>query len=697
MPQKGVVLSEALAHLEDQVTNCSLKDHHAWEQLATELSAVQAEVPDTRDKAHGLMRWCGEGLRTLAQGRAADVLALIEALSMALSALAQYFHSDPDGTECLEEAEKAIMEQVQDDPLQKTESPHAHSPQTSGDNKRHDHSSALDDLARELLQLEPDDAERLQAFRGSLQQFAEDQRFSETVRTIITPAIITCEEIVEQRCSDPQKALEEIGLLIEQAMAADENTDDGRKPSAAVDYPAREKEADQGGQPGADEEAIDYMPKDADPDILKEFVTESTELITNAEEALLELENDPDDTESVSTVFRAFHTIKGTSAFLEVSIVSDLAHHAETLLSRVRDGEIRYGGTYAELSLYSIDMLKDLIQGVNNALGGKPLHMPEGYHDLIALLQNPHQEGDDEDTDEEVAADSPRIGDILVAQAHVDRSLIEDAVGRKSGLTVGEELLKNKAVTVKDVAKALRTQKRMKSGNKIIESSVRVQTDRLDRLIDMVGEMVIAHSMIAQDAGIAANKDQELQKKIGHTSKIVRELQDLSMSMRMVPLKSTFQKMARIVRDLANKTGKNVRFVTEGEDTEIDRNMVDLISDPLMHMVRNAVDHGIDAPEERMQRGKPEEGTVNLSAYHSAGNVVVEIRDDGRGLDRAAIVEKAKSKGILSGESSLSEREALQLIFEPGFSTAKTVTDVSGRGVGLDVVKRNIPKLSDFC
>ena len=209
-------------------------------------------------------------------------------------------------------------------------------------------------------------------------------------------------------------------------------------------------------------------------------------------------------------------------------------------------------------------------------------------------------------------------------------------------------MLKDDAVSVKDVAKALRTQKRIKSAGKIIESSVRVQTDRLDRLIDMVGEMVIAHSMIAQDGGIVNNRNQDLQKKIAHTSKIVRELQDLSMSMRMVPLKATFQKMARIVRDLANKTGKNVRFITEGEDTEIDRNMVDLINDPLMHMVRNSVDHGIDSLDEREKRGKPIHGTVKLSAYHSAGNVVVEIRDDGRGLDRNAIIDKAKNKGLIN-------------------------------------------------
>jgi two-component system chemotaxis sensor kinase CheA len=220
-----------------------------------------------------------------------------------------------------------------------------------------------------------------------------------------------------------------------------------------------------------------------------------------------------------------------------------------------------------------------------------------------------------------------------------------------------------------------------------------VSTQRLDRLIDMVGELVIAHSMVAQDQLVVNGNHHELVKKISHTSKIVRELQDISMSMRMVPLKATFNKMARLVRDLARKVGKNVHFITEGEDTEIDRNLVDIINDPLVHMVRNAVDHGIETPEVRKKQGKPEYGTVTLSAYHSAGNVVVEIKDDGKGLDRGMIVEKACEKGLIDEGSSLSDREVFNLIFEPGFSTAEIVTDVSGRGVGMDVVKKNIESL----
>jgi two-component system chemotaxis sensor kinase CheA len=227
----------------------------------------------------------------------------------------------------------------------------------------------------------------------------------------------------------------------------------------------------------------------------------------------------------------------------------------------------------------------------------------------------------------------------------------------------------------------------------IKESSVRVPVERLDRFIDMVGELVVAHSMVVQDETVAAGGHHELTKKVGQTTKIVRELQRMSMSMRMIPLKGTFQKMARLVRDLARKAGKNVSFLTEGEDTEIDRNMVDIINDPLVHMVRNAVDHGIEPPGDRERTGKPVNGVVQLSAYHSAGNVVVEIRDDGRGLDREAILSKALERGLITTIDGLSDEEVYGLIFQPGFSTARTVSEVSGRGVGMDVVKTNIESL----
>ena len=436
-------------------------------------------------------------------------------------------------------------------------------------------------------------------------------------------------------------------------------------------------------------EPEDYMPDDPDLDLIGEFITESTDLIEKAEDALLALENDPDDMESVGMIFRAFHTVKGTAAFMELDLIAEMGHHAESLLSRVRDREIQYSGGYADLSLKALDMIKELIGLVQEALGGEPLVKPAGYDELMVVLADPEAHGVSADEDDTAV---PRLGDLLIAQGKADREEVEDAVKAPDEGPIGGKLVKAKAATVKDVGQALRAQRKIK-GKATVESSVRVSTSRLDRLIDMVGELVIAHSMVAQDEVITDSQNHELAKKVSHTSKIVRGLQDMSMSMRMVPLKGAFNKMARLVRDLSKKVGKKVNFVTEGEDTEIDRNLVDVINDPLVHMVRNSVDHGIETPDVRVANGKPEAGTVKLSAYHSAGSVVVEIEDDGKGLDKEVILAKGVEHGLADAGANLSDREIHNLIFEPGFSTAKEVTDVSGRGVGMDVVKRNIESL----
>ena len=363
----------------------------------------------------------------------------------------------------------------------------------------------------------------------------------------------------------------------------------------------------------------------------------------------------------------------------------------------MREREIRYSGGYADLSLRTLDMLKELILSVQEALGGQPLLKPHGYGELMRLLEDPEKAGitdEIEDPEPTASESTSRVGDILVAQGKVKREAVEMAMADTNRNPIGAKLVKSKAASVTDVAHALRTQRNLESARRqVVDSSVRVPTERLDRFIDMVGELVVAHSMVAQDDIVASGSHHDLFKKVTHTSKIVRELQDMSMSMRMIPFKATFRKMARLVRDLARKVGKNVTFLTEGEDTEIDRNMVDIINDPLVHMVRNAIDHGIELPEDRQKAGKPPHGTLRLSAYHSAGSVVVEIKDDGKGLDRHAIVEKAIERGLIADGGGLSDRDVFNLVFEPGFSTAQVVSDVSGRGVGMDVVKKSIENL----
>jgi len=251
---------------------------------------------------------------------------------------------------------------------------------------------------------------------------------------------------------------------------------------------------------------------------------------------------------------------------------------------------------------------------------------------------------------------------------------------------VGEILVERGKVKAKDVVQALREQR-------VAEATVKIEARKLDSLMDMVGELVIAQSMIRQNPALLSLPDPKLHQDIGQLARITSELQKTAMALRMVPIRQAFQKMIRLVRDLAKKSGKRVQLQMEGEETEIDRNMVEEIYEPLVHMVRNAIDHGIEPPEERRARGKPEEGTVLLRAYHKGGNIVIEISDDGRGLDPEKILKRAREQGLVAEGEELSDKEVLHLIFRPGFSTAEEVTDVSGRGVGMDVVKKAVEKL----
>jgi len=222
---------------------------------------------------------------------------------------------------------------------------------------------------------------------------------------------------------------------------------------------------------------------------------------------------------------------------------------------------------------------------------------------------------------------------------------------------------------------------------------VKVDTTKLDNLVDMIGELVIAQSLVQQNPVFASIHDQKLSRDFSQLKRITADLQKVSMSLRMIPIRQTFQKMIRLVRDLARKSGKRVDLAMSGEETEIDRNMVDALYEPLVHMIRNSVDHGIESPGERAGHGKSETGQIWLRAYQKGGNVVIEIEDDGQGLNREKILKKAKARGLVAEGMALSESQFDNLIFEPGFSTADQVTDVSGRGVGMDVVKRAIEKL----
>ncbi|MCA9414847.1 MAG: chemotaxis protein CheW [Candidatus Omnitrophica bacterium] len=438
-----------------------------------------------------------------------------------------------------------------------------------------------------------------------------------------------------------------------------------------------------------------------DPEMAACFAGEASEHLETAEIELLTLETDPSNEESLNAVFRAFHTIKGSSALLGLNELSTLAHEAENLLGLARDGKIVLANRAMDLVFESVDVLKGLIQAVNETLcSGTPFSPGDEAAALIPKIKAIVEGGDLDSGAEAVIVTNEPIGEVLVESGVVDQQTVQRALKIQASSPdhprLGEILVREKKADAKEVAQALRSQQRSGAGQvaSTVREFVKVDAARLDRLIDMIGELVISESMVSQSEELKTNASPNLTKHLGQLDKITRELQEMGTSLRMVPIRPTFQKMARLVRDLAHKAGKKIEFAMHGEDTELDKTVVDKIGDPLVHMIRNSVDHGIEKdPAERTANGKPPVGRIELRAFHKGGSIHIEIQDDGKGLDKEAILQKAIERGLVRQGESLSDREIYNLIFHAGFSTAKKVTDVSGRGVGMDVVKKNIDSL----
>ncbi|MFZ5586573.1 MAG: chemotaxis protein CheA [Thermodesulfobacteriota bacterium] len=429
---------------------------------------------------------------------------------------------------------------------------------------------------------------------------------------------------------------------------------------------------------------------DEDEELLAGFVTEALEHLQSIEVNVLLLEDTPEDQEILAAVFRPFHTIKGVSGFLNLLDINHLSHALENLLDQARAGRLTIEGQAIDVILAGVDMLRQMILEAQAAAQEK---RPRRAFSTTALEQRVEAviggvaEG---------SAAPPRLGDVMVEKGLVAREAVEEALAEqreRPDRALGEILLTKGAAGPAEVAEGLKAQRALAQSRQVQAQEVKIDTVKLDNLLDMVGELVIAQSMVAANPRVQAINDRKLAADLSQLGRITTELQKTTMAMRMVPIKQTFQKMVRVVRDTAKKQNKLVRLVLEGESTEIDRNMVEKFYDPLVHMVRNSVDHGIEATAERAATGKPEEGTVTLAAYHKGGNVCIEIRDDGKGLNRDKIVEKAIERGLIDSAEGLSDEEVFLLIFEPGFSTADVVTDISGRGVGMDVVKRTMEEL----
>ncbi len=469
-------------------------------------------------------------------------------------------------------------------------------------------------------------------------------------------------------------------------------------PPAAVTHAPPPAEPAQPAAPPAEVAAVDakYTSEPLHLDLnerehLEGFLEEAVEHMDAIERGLLEVETEPGNTAKINELFRPFHTIKGIAGFLNLRDINRLTHEMETILDLGRRNELRITAGIIDLIFAGVDVLKLQLQAIRQYLAeptGEACPQPE-----VATIIGKLRRAAGERNVETDAEPRPKLGEVLVAEGLVAASDVQaalevQATEPRPPRRLGEILVEEGVAAPQSVERALAQQG---AGSALGDQAIRVDTRKLDLLVDAVGELVIAQSMVGL-AG-AALRDEKLQRNVSQVTKIVRDVQETAMAMRMVPIGQTFHKMRRVVRDVARKAGKCVELTITGEETELDKNVIQQISDPLVHMVRNAVDHGIEAPADRRRAGKPEGGHITLNAYHQGDSIVIEVRDDGRGLDRDKLLAKGIERGLVRPEESLTEQQVFALIMQSGFSTAEKVTDISGRGVGMDVVRRNVEQL----
>jgi len=378
--------------------------------------------------------------------------------------------------------------------------------------------------------------------------------------------------------------------------------------------------------------------------LLQSFRDETEELLAQMEESLLLLESRPDDRELISSIFRAAHTLKGNASLLDFKAVTHALHNLEDLLDLARNGAIQISVDLINLLLQSVDITRQMVKRL---LAGEDNLLPEHQEFFSRLAQ-------------------------LVNDSNLTKSTATPEISHNTELS---------APTV----------------NTKGASSLRVDLGRLDRMLNLTVEFAIAQGRMRrmlQQRNLASGGGREVLDTHSNLESLFLELQELVMKIRMVPVGPTFHRFARSVRDMARKSGKIARMLVVGEDVEVDTTILEHIHDPIMHMIRNSIDHGLESPAIRRAAGKDPSGKIVLEAFHDSGNIVVRISDDGAGLDTAKIAQHAKNRGLVNDVNRLSESDVHNLIFQPGFSTAEKVSELSGRGVGLDVVRRNVNTLS---
>jgi two-component system, chemotaxis family, sensor kinase CheA len=445
-------------------------------------------------------------------------------------------------------------------------------------------------------------------------------------------------------------------------------------------------------------------------EIVGEFLLESHENLDQIDRDLVDLEQDPGSRDLISRIFRAIHTIKGTSGFLAFTRLETLAHAGESLLSRLRDGVQPVTPETITTLLATIDGVRALLAAIEQTGGEGDVDVDAVITSVHAQMQAPEAteapmrakvdatavplpESPVRPAPEPVEGERRPLGELLVESgaakpADVGFALQQQLEGDERKL--GTILLEEGKAQPAAVHEALQAQAPRRS---VADSAIRVDVDLLDSLMNMVGELVLARNQLVR--GVLETGDSALVRSAQRLGMITSELQEGIMKTRMQPIDHIWSKLPRVVRDLSTSLGKQVQLVMRGKETELDRSLLEAVKDPLTHLVRNAVDHGVEEPERRVAAGKSPDGTLTLRAYHEGGRVAVEVADDGAGLDVERIAEKAVENGIIRADqvASMDRRDIMALVFQPGFSTAAEITNVSGRGVGMDVVKTNIERI----
>lgn len=446
-------------------------------------------------------------------------------------------------------------------------------------------------------------------------------------------------------------------------------------------------------------------------EVKTDFLFEATQLLNDAEQAFLALEGNKNDPELMNEIFRLAHNLKGTSRAVGFGDVAEFTHEWENLILKIKEGKIEITDSIVSLLLecndhvsVMIKMLtmdmdskfdsKEIIAKIHMALEGKYVAENAGSAAETSFVSDEISHEDIPSSDmfveETIAQEDEAVLHSFENNLHVIGK-VEDKEEKAKSFFPSEH--KEEMAAAKDVVKEdKKVHENKGKGPAVEDDNIRVSLSRVEKLNNVVGELVIMQTVLNQHRDEVKNP--LMLKSLSQLSKLSKEIQSISMSLRMIPLKQTFQKMQRIVRDTSKALNKKVHLELIGDETEIDKTVLEHLSDPLVHIVRNAVDHGLESTEGRTRSGKSEEGRVTLKAYHEGNNLVIEIKDDGKGIDPKIIREKAIEKKVISPTTHLSDDELVNLIFHPGFSTKSEVSEISGRGVGMDVVKTNIEKLS---